>query len=163
MRLHNFGIADSQMNVMSAMLAVDIAAARADPLNFTLFVGGDMNFLAPGDAPQSLKSPCSTAAPMCPTQGHQQREWQSLLGKPTELEQPELTHYVPDSMTCSNCSASARVVWPPRQTHDEKLSDPALMIVQLSTRRQLDPDVQPILKSVFEDPHFPVIHDRLCR
>ena len=98
---HNYGMSRPQMLLVNAKLEEDISNADADPMHFTVFVTGDFNFHAPGEAPIRVSSPAESLTAAVAAVGLHQNTWQSLLCNLTEVEQGDATRFDHRSLSTS--------------------------------------------------------------
>eukprot|EP00972_Heterocapsa_arctica_P020087 2965561-Heterocapsa_arctica.AAC.1 len=82
--IHNHDISRATLAVFSAELRDELAWAKRDPLVRTLIVGGDFNFVAPGEG--TLRSADRHDGHGAPQERPGQRDLQNLLGLMTDVQ-----------------------------------------------------------------------------
>ena len=177
--VHNFGLHVSDLQKITSEISREIDSAKENPMKRTVIVAGDWNFLAPGEKQHSLAAPTRlkvAADAITPVRQHQSR-WQAIIDNLTELQQTDLTHYVPGSLTEArldrvyttspswaliNAGFCGSVVKSARESHETGLSDHAAVVISAKLVPALPEECRPIPRYVTDNKKFIEFHDALC-
>ena len=92
--IHNYGIDAETRTTILSRLSNGIRISKAYPMNHTVWVGGDLNFLAPGDIKYSLLDPGRAR------DRHESRDdlraprqWTAVLSEMVEIQSLQPTHF----------------------------------------------------------------------
>ena len=174
--VHNYGLNAGQVDLITSRIKRDQERARLDPLNISVWVLGDFNFLPPGCFALSVRSPLSASSVgAAPANAQDAARWTGALERMVELQQMDPTHYLAMSGTMSRldriyttvpswslavAAISCEVVGCPERLHAEGLSDHAPVRFTIAAGTAVPTQERPIPKEVFSDPLFVKYHDR---
>jgi hypothetical protein len=173
--IHNFDIPEIAMTAMTQAAHHDIDAAAQDPLRIGVFLGGDFNFLSPGERSFQPAAAAGTvdedAAVRGPRPG--QRQLAPVLAKLTDIASDLPTHYYSnrnsfsrlDRVYCSlppwflvNLNVETATAGNPQALAHDGISDHVAVFVTISARAPTPPASRPIPNFVFNSETFRVIY-----
>ena len=172
--IHNHNISSTELATLFNHINNDINLTNLQPLNVSIILAGDFNFLSPGDFPLPLSR--STAPSDFPSNASPHTKWNLLLAPFTEIQPLEHSHFNASSDSLSRLDriyvlappwvftklkCAGTILSDPILLHSQKISDHAPVCIRISSPSPMPKLQQPLPAFLFKTPEYRLIHDQL--
>ena len=172
--IHNHNISSTELAFLSHHITNDINYSNLNPLNTSIILAGDFNFLSPGDFALPLSRP--TAPSDCQSNASPNTRWNLLLAPFTEIQPLEHSDFNASSDSLSRSDRiyvlappwvftklkrAGTILSDPILLHSQKISDHAPVCIRISSPSPMPKLQQPLPAFLFKTPEYRLIHDQL--